>query len=135
MPDTTLEVNLERRLREYLKSMGGSCTKFEAEKGLPDRIITLPGGLAMFVELKQDRGKLSPIQRARIPMLREQGGIVTVMYGEEGLAHLTYELTFWRDHCGRGGLPAKRLFNAKLAYCRNDHPEYTLDRHFPGGGI
>lgn len=137
MPDTTLEVNLERRLRDYVRRMGGSCTKFEAEKGLPDRIITLPGGTAFFVELKRDQGKLSPIQKRRIPELRNKGGIVAVMYGEAGLEQLTYEISMfdaaYTPTCSQEA--ALEHFNARLVYSSQEHAEYTMQRHFAGGLI
>lgn len=135
MPDTTLEVVLERRLRDYVRGLGGNCIKFEAEKGLPDRIITLPGFVSFFVELKRDQGKLSPIQRRRIPEMRIKGAVVTVMYGEAGLAALTYDLEqYLADVMGGGTLVWRRPFNARRTYCRVGHPQEGYDRHFPGMG-
>ena len=131
MKDDTLERYLEGRLRKAVHEFGGMCIKFEAEKGLPDRIITLPGGATLFVELKQDRGRLSKLQKARIPQMRASGAIVAVMYGGSGLVELIDELTRWTQHdplirvCG--------LFNAKHVYCRLDHPRRSNQRHWAGG--
>lgn len=49
-----LERDIERRLRERVKSIGGLCLKFITPgfTGVPDRIILLPGGIVAFAELK-----------------------------------------------------------------------------------
>ena len=50
-----LEKEIERHLRECVKSLGGWCLKFVTPgfTGVPDRIILLPGGVIAFVELKR----------------------------------------------------------------------------------
>lgn len=49
-----LERDIERRLRERVKAIGGYCWKFITPgfTGVPDRIILLPGGIVAFAELK-----------------------------------------------------------------------------------
>ncbi len=49
-----LERDIERRLRDRVKSVGGLCLKFITPgfTGVPDRIILLPGGTMAFAELK-----------------------------------------------------------------------------------
>ena len=55
MPE--LEKVIERKLRDGVKKMGrgAQCLKFESSgtSGVPDRMILLPGGRVVFVELKQ----------------------------------------------------------------------------------
>ena len=55
MPE--LEKVIERKLRDGVKKLGGGaqCLKFEipGTSGVPDRMILLPGGRVVFVELKQ----------------------------------------------------------------------------------
>ena len=55
MPE--LEKVIERKLRDGVKNLGGGaqCLKFESPgmSGVPDRMILLPGGRIVFVELKQ----------------------------------------------------------------------------------
>ena len=50
-----LEKEIERHLREGVKSLGGWCLKLACPgfTGMPDRIILLRGGVLAFVELKR----------------------------------------------------------------------------------
>lgn len=50
-----LESGLERGLVETVKKMGGKAYKWVSpgEIGVPDRIVILPGGKIIFVELKR----------------------------------------------------------------------------------
>ena len=66
------ERDIEKWLRRQIESMGGQAFKFTSpgNDGVPDLIIeyllirlaVLPGGLIYFVEMKTDRGRLSPLQ-------------------------------------------------------------------------
>lgn len=49
-----LEREIESKLREPIKRLGGLCLKFVTPgfTGVPDRIILLPGGRVLFVETK-----------------------------------------------------------------------------------
>lgn len=62
---TTLEREIEAKLGRMVKNHGGLCLKWVCPSwsGVPDRIILLPGGVAMFVETKRPKGgKLSKLQ-------------------------------------------------------------------------
>jgi len=50
-----LEKEVERHLREGVKSLDGMCLKFVTPgfTGVPDRIVIMPGGHIAFVELKR----------------------------------------------------------------------------------
>lgn len=61
----TLEKDIERKLRTMVESHGGLCLKWVCPgwAGVPDRIVLLPGGRALFVELKRPKdGKVSRLQ-------------------------------------------------------------------------
>ena len=47
--------------------------------GVPDRIVFLPGGRIIFVELKRPGEKPTPLQNRIIEMLRELGADVRVV--------------------------------------------------------
>ena len=49
-----LEKQIERALVRRVKDLGGLCEKFVSpgRRSVPDRIVTLPGGRIIFVELK-----------------------------------------------------------------------------------
>lgn len=49
-----LERDVERALVRRVKVLGGLCEKFTSpgRRSVPDRIVTLPGGRIIFVELK-----------------------------------------------------------------------------------
>lgn len=77
------EKDIEGRLREGIKKLGGLCYKFVSpgNRGVPDRIVLLPGGTVHFVELKTEVGRLSKIQRVQLKRLERLGLQVEVLYG------------------------------------------------------
>lgn len=63
---TPLEKDIERKLRILVEQHGGRCLKWVCPgwSGVPDRIVLLPGGRVIFVELKRPKGgRLSPRQK------------------------------------------------------------------------
>lgn len=49
-----LEKDLESKCRKYVQTeYGGQLLKMSTLKGIPDRLVLLPGGRAMFCEFKQ----------------------------------------------------------------------------------
>lgn len=55
---TTLEKEIEEKLRKMVEGHGGRCLKWVCPGwgGVPDRIVLLPGGRVMFVETKRPKG-------------------------------------------------------------------------------
>lgn len=55
---TALEKEIEAKLVNLVKNHGGMCLKWVCPgwAGVPDRIVLLPGGRIMFVELKRPKG-------------------------------------------------------------------------------
>jgi hypothetical protein len=49
-----LERDIEQALVKRVKDLGGKCEKFTSpgRRSVPDRIVTLPGNIIIFVELK-----------------------------------------------------------------------------------
>lgn len=77
------EAEIEKRLRNGIRQIGGRCYKFVSpgNDGVPDRIVVLPGGKIVFVELKTETGRLSPLQHIQITRLRDLNADVRVLKG------------------------------------------------------
>lgn len=78
-----LEKDIEKLFRDEIKKAGGKAYKFTSpgNDGVPDRIVMLPGGRIVFVELKTDTGKLSRLQELQCRQIAELGQTVRVLHG------------------------------------------------------
>ena len=78
-----LEKDIENLFRDEIKKAGGKAYKFTSpgNDGVPDRIVMLPGGRIVFVELKTDTGKLSRLQELQCRQIAELGQTVRVLHG------------------------------------------------------
>ena len=77
------EKDIERWLGERLERLGCLYFKFVSpmNPGVPDRIVILPGGKTVYVELKTEVGRLSNIQKWHIGRMRERGADVRQVRG------------------------------------------------------
>lgn len=82
-----LERELEKRLVEGVKKLGGKAYKLVSpgNTGVPDRMIIMPGGHVIFVELKTDTGRLTKLQQRQISVIKRLGCNVLVAYGLTGV--------------------------------------------------
>lgn len=80
-----LERRLEQILRDGINDLGGWCIKMNPAGlvGIPDRLILLPGALIFFVELKQPKGRLSPMQSRVHDKLEALGFKVRTLWTSE----------------------------------------------------
>lgn len=78
-----MEKDIEKWLGDQVKNLGGLYYKFVSpgNRGVPDRIIVFSPGVAIFVELKTDKGRTSAIQDAQIKRLQRVGAPVRVVKG------------------------------------------------------
>jgi hypothetical protein len=77
-----VERNLERYFREKAKKVGGISYKLATNTvGIPDRIFFFKG-LCYLVELKDDNGRLSQIQKLRISEIKQHYDKVYVLKGK-----------------------------------------------------
>lgn len=76
-----MEKDLERWLGQELKKLGCIYMKFVSpgNEGVPDRIIVMPGGDVLFIELKSETGRLSHTQAFQIARLRQKGAMVKIV--------------------------------------------------------
>ena len=88
------EAKIEAWLGKQLKAIGCLYFKFVSpgNDGVPDRIVIPPGGRVLFLELKAEDGKLSPLQLHQVNRLRAQGCDVRLAYGMDGAEALAKEI-------------------------------------------
>ena len=88
------ESQIERRLVEGVKRLGGMCLKFVSPGtlGVPDRIIITAKGRVIFVELKTETGRLAKIQRYVIGEMRKRGADARVVKGIDEVKELLAEI-------------------------------------------
>lgn len=69
------EAVLEKRLVREVEKRGAKCWKFESPgtTGVPDRIVLLPNGRTVFVEMKAPGKKMRPLQKKRAAELEHLG--------------------------------------------------------------
>ena len=81
------ESALERRLVAEVRKAGGLCLKFTSPstRGVPDRIVLMPGGVMAFVELKAPGRKPTRLQKIMHERIRALGFRVVVIDSAEGI--------------------------------------------------
>lgn len=77
----TRERTIEAALRRAVERRGGLCIKFVSPgcKGVPDRVVLLPGAPAAFVEVKRPGEVPTALQRYRHAEMRRAGALVHVV--------------------------------------------------------
>ena len=79
-----LERDVEQRLVRSVEALGGICLK-HGQDGWPDRIVMLPGGRIVWVELKRSTGKLSDLQQYRRRQLEQVGQKVQYLWSTDAV--------------------------------------------------
>lgn len=79
------ETTIERALVRTVVRQGGAAYKFTspARRGVPDRLVVLPGGRIVFVEVKAPGGRLSKLQEIEIARLRGLGCEVRIVWSAD----------------------------------------------------
>ena len=90
------EKALEKELRERCKALGWMCIKLTSQyqRGLPDRLILMPGGRVCFAEIKTTGKKPTAPQKLTHERLRALGYRVEVVDTTERLDNLIVELLY-----------------------------------------
>ena len=88
------ENRIEKRLKKEIEKLGGKALKFVSPgvSGVPDRIVLLPHGEMIFVELKAPGKKLSVIQEYRAKQYRALGFDVRCIDSTELIMDLIKEV-------------------------------------------
>ena len=88
------EKALEMKLVRVVGGHGGLALKFlsPGTAGVPDRLVLLPGGRAVFCELKAPGKKPRLLQVHRIEQLRKLGFRVYVVDSEEKIGEMLNEI-------------------------------------------
>ena len=88
------ENRVEATLRTEVKSRGGWAIKLlPSVSGLPDRMVLMPGGHLIFVELKSPTGTVAPHQTVIHTRLRSLGFVVLVLSSPEAVREWATQLT------------------------------------------
>lgn len=76
-----LERDVERALVRRVEALGGTCEKFTSpgRRSVPDRLITMPDGTIIFVELKAPSKKPTDLQKRDHARRRAMGCDVRVI--------------------------------------------------------
>ena len=92
--DAMLEKEIEKKLRERMKEIGGFCYKWVSpgNAGVPDRICIFPSGRVVFVEVKRKNGRLSAVQRVQIERLRRCRQEVATIWSVQGVDRMVEEM-------------------------------------------
>lgn len=77
------ESKIEQHLKNEIEKLNGMCLKFTSSiRGVPDRIILLPENRIYFVELKNEKGRLSKTQKYVHKQFKKLGVHVYVPYSK-----------------------------------------------------
>jgi hypothetical protein len=89
-----LESVIEKRLKKEIEKIGGKALKFVSPgmSGVPDRIVLLPQGKIVFVELKAPGKKRRKLQEYRAKKLQTLGFRVECIDSIEGVQEFIDEL-------------------------------------------
>lgn len=83
-----LERAIESALTREVLKRGGRSIKLSApsDRGWPDRLVLMPGGVAGFVELKAPGKKATALQLHRLQILAELGFVTAVADSASSIA-------------------------------------------------
>ena len=80
-----IESALEAKFVKGIRKAGAVAWKFVSpgHSGVPDRLVLIPGGRVIFVELKTETGSLTALQIETHNQLRDLGFEVRTLYGKQ----------------------------------------------------
>ena len=89
-----MEKDVEKKLVDGIRKIGGVAFKFVSpgQSGVPDRMVVLPGGRIVFVELKTAVGRMTGLQKAQHRRLAALGCDVRTLYGDDDVVDFLKEV-------------------------------------------
>ncbi|ELK41257.1 VRR-NUC domain-containing protein [Brevibacillus agri BAB-2500] len=89
------ESTLERRLVREVKAIGGLALKWTSpgNRGVPDRLVILPNGQTVYVEMKAPGKPLQPLQAKWARALRGMGHRVYKLDSDEDIDRFIQEVS------------------------------------------
>ena len=81
------EKSIERYLVDLVSRLGGICLKYSNPNmvGYPDRVVLLPGGVTIWIELKSAGRHVTKIQQIRIADMAAMGHKIFIADNEEDI--------------------------------------------------
>jgi hypothetical protein len=88
------ESQIESKMVRLVRDRGGLCYKFVSPNnpGVPDRIVIIPGGKTIYVELKTLFGRASEIQKWQIAEMQKRGADVRLLHGWDAVKEFLEEV-------------------------------------------
>ncbi|MBG9548335.1 VRR-NUC domain-containing protein [Cytobacillus firmus] len=85
---------IEKKFAEAVKKTGSLPLKFTSpgKAGVPDRVVLIPGGRILFVELKKPGEKLRPLQEKRKKDFENLGFKVEVVDSIQRIEEVCHEI-------------------------------------------
>lgn len=79
------ESKIESYLVREVKKLNGLCLKWVSPgtRGVPDRIVIMPKGKTYYVEMKQPKGRVDPLQQYMHKQLTNRGHQVFTLWTKE----------------------------------------------------
>jgi len=106
-----LEKDVENLLIREIEKVGGQALKFTVpgKTGMPDRLILIPGGKVMFVEVKAPGEKPRPLQEKRMKDLEKLGFKTLVVDSYTSIENIS-EVVRWQNsfHTNTKTIPLKK---------------------------
>ncbi len=90
------ESTIEAYLRDRVKELGGKAYKFVSpgNDGVPDRLVCLPGGRIVFIELKAPGKEPTPLQNLQQRRLAELGFLMLTLDSKK---KIDTEIAIWKE--------------------------------------
>lgn len=94
-----------RLIRELtLKGCYVQKTVGQTRNGYPDLTCILPNGCVWFIEIKTERGRLTPVERHELQLIHQAKGNIMVVRGEQGVITLLEEYSHIADYWHYGAI-------------------------------